>query len=57
VPGAIQKVDGASRFFLSDSHFPNDLGIYSERIRSMLPDKGVKEIATFEKRQRNMKPL
>ena len=41
----------------SDAHFPNDLGIYSEQIRSMLIDKGIKEIATFDKRQRIMKPL
>ena len=49
--------EGVKFTMSSDSHFPNDLGIYSEQIRSMLLDKGVKEIATFEKRQRNMKSL
>lgn len=41
----------------SDSHYPSDLGIYSEQIRSMLIEKGINEIATFDKRQRIMKPL
>lgn len=41
----------------SDSHYPSDLGIYSEQIRSMLIEKGIKEIATFDKRHRIMKPL
>lgn len=41
----------------SDSHFPNDLGIYSDLIKNMLIEKGVTEIATFEKRQRVMKPI
>ncbi len=41
----------------SDSHFPNDIGIYSNEIKNMLLEKGVQEIATFEKRQRIMKPL
>lgn len=41
----------------SDSHFPNDLGIYSDQIKTMLMEKGITEIATFEKRKRIMKPL
>jgi len=41
----------------SDSHFPNDLGIYSDQIKTMLMEKGITEIATFEKRKRVMKPL
>ena len=49
--------EGVKFTMSSDSHFPNDLGIYSEQIRSMLLDKGVKEIATFDKRQRIMKSL
>ena len=49
--------EGVTFTMSSDSHFPNDLGIYSEQIRSMLLDKGVKEIATFDKRQRIMKSL
>ena len=30
---------------------------YTDQIKSMLIEKGVKEIATFEKRQRMMQPL
>ncbi len=41
----------------SDSHFPNDLGIYSDKIKKMLLDKGVTEVATFDKRTRAMKPF
>lgn len=49
--------EGVKFTMSSDSHFPNDIGIYSNEIRNMLLEKGVKEIATFEKRQRIMKPL
>lgn len=41
----------------SDSHFPNDLGIYSNDIKRMLVDKGVVEVATFDKGERVMKPF
>jgi histidinol-phosphatase (PHP family) len=49
--------EGVTFTISSDSHFPNDLGIYSNQIKNMLIEKGVKDIATFEKRQRTMKPL
>ena len=39
----------------SDSHFPNDLGIYCDDIREMLVDKGITEVVTFDKRKRIMK--
>ena len=38
----------------SDSHFPNDLGIYCDDIKEMLIDKGVTAVATFDKRNRIM---
>ncbi|WP_067725798.1 histidinol phosphate phosphatase domain-containing protein [Oceanobacillus damuensis] len=41
----------------SDSHFPNDLGIYSNEIKNILLNKGIKEIATFQQKQRTMKAL
>ena len=41
----------------SDSHYPNDLGNYSDDIKMMLMEKGVHEVATFTKRQRTMKPF
>ena len=50
-------LEGVKFTMSSDSHFPNDLGIYSEQIRKMLLEKGIKEIATFDKRQRIMKSL
>lgn len=49
--------EGVKFTMSSDSHFPNDLGIYSDQIKNTLKEKGVKEIATFEKRQRLMKAL
>ncbi|RHW36733.1 histidinol phosphate phosphatase domain-containing protein [Lysinibacillus yapensis] len=49
--------EGVKFTMSSDSHFPNDLGIYSNEIKEMLVKRGVTEIATFEKRQRIMKPL
>ncbi|WP_062109831.1 histidinol phosphate phosphatase domain-containing protein [Bacillus niameyensis] len=36
----------------SDSHYPNDLGIYSDEILAMLADNGVHEVATFHQRKR-----
>ena len=50
-------LEGVKFTMSSDSHFPNDLGIYSDQIRKMLLEKGIKEIATFDKRQRMMKSL
>lgn len=41
----------------SDAHFPNDLGIYSDDIRKQLIDMGITEVATFDKRNRVMKPF
>lgn len=41
----------------SDSHFPNDLGIYSDDIKKMLVEKGVNEVVTFDKKKRIVKPL
>ena len=41
----------------SDSHFPNDLGIYCDDIRDMLIDTGVTEVVTFNKRKRIMEPF
>lgn len=49
--------EGVKLITSSDSHFPNDLGIYSDEIQSMLLSEGVKEIATFHKRKRTMKPI
>lgn len=49
--------EGVKFTMSSDSHFPNDLGIYSDEIKNMLMERGINEIATFEKRQRIMKPL
>lgn len=41
----------------SDSHFPDDIGAYIEENTQALLEKGVAEIATFEKRKRIMKPI
>jgi histidinol-phosphatase (PHP family) len=41
----------------SDSHYPNDVGIYADQIKSMLMEKGVKEVMTFTDRKRVMKPF
>jgi histidinol-phosphatase (PHP family) len=41
----------------SDAHFPEDIGAFVHENIKMLQQKGVKEIATFEKRNRVMKPL
>lgn len=41
----------------SDSHFPDDIGAFIDLNTETLLNKGVKEIATFEKRTRIMKPL
>ena len=49
--------EGVKFTMSSDSHFPNDLGIFSDDIRKMLLDSGVDEVATFLKRQRIMEPL
>ncbi|RLL46723.1 histidinol phosphate phosphatase domain-containing protein [Oceanobacillus piezotolerans] len=49
--------EGVKFTMSSDSHYPNDLGIYSDRIKAMLLEKGVSEIATFDKRKRNMQSL
>ncbi|MGJ9458044.1 histidinol phosphate phosphatase domain-containing protein [Oceanobacillus sp. CF4.6] len=49
--------EGVTFTMSSDSHFPNDLGIYSSEIRNKLLEKGIKEIATFQHKQRIMKAL
>lgn len=41
----------------SDSHFPDDIGAFIDLNTTTLLKKGVTNIATFEKRQRIMKPL
>ncbi|AZU62769.1 histidinol phosphate phosphatase domain-containing protein [Neobacillus mesonae] len=41
----------------SDSHFPDDIGAYIDLNTTTLLNKGVTSIATFEKRERIMKPL
>ena len=41
--------EGVTFTMSSDSHYPNDLGIYTDKIKSMLIQKGLKEIATFKK--------
>ncbi|MDQ6598578.1 histidinol phosphate phosphatase domain-containing protein [Bacillus salipaludis] len=41
----------------SDSHFPDDIGAYIDLNTKTLLEKGIKEIATFEKGKRIMKPL
>ncbi|MBD1382863.1 histidinol phosphate phosphatase domain-containing protein [Metabacillus arenae] len=41
----------------SDAHFPDDLGAYASENAAMLVEKGIREIATFKKRERIMKPL
>lgn len=49
--------EGVTFTMSSDSHYPNDLGIYSDRIKNMLVERGVEEIATFEDGQRIMKKI
>lgn len=41
----------------SDSHFPNDLGIYQDKIQQQLFENGLTELATFTKRKRIMVPF
>lgn len=41
----------------SDAHFPEDLGAYINENIEMLYQKGVRQIATFERRKRIMMPL
>ncbi|MFC0270380.1 histidinol phosphate phosphatase domain-containing protein [Metabacillus herbersteinensis] len=41
----------------SDAHFPEDLGAFINENIEMLYQKGVRQIATFEKRKRIMMPL
>jgi histidinol-phosphatase (PHP family) len=41
----------------SDSHFPNDIGAFIDLNSQTLLNKGITYIATFEKRNRIMKPL
>lgn len=38
----------------SDSHFPQDIGIYGEDIQAMLMNRGVTKVATFTNRKREM---
>jgi histidinol phosphatase-like PHP family hydrolase len=45
--------EGVTFTMSSDSHYPNDLGIYTDQIKNMLVEKGVKEIETFEKETKN----
>lgn len=49
--------EGVKFTMSSDSHFPNDLGIYSDDIKAMLIREGITEIATFDQRRRVMKSL
>jgi len=48
---------GVSFTTSSDSHFPDDIGAYININTETLLNKGVTKIATFEKRERIMKPL
>lgn len=41
----------------SDSHFPDDIGVFIDQNTKTLLEKGITKIATFEKRQRIMKTL
>ncbi|WP_203362585.1 histidinol phosphate phosphatase domain-containing protein [Bacillus sp. REN10] len=41
----------------SDSHFPDDVGSYIDEGQKMLVQYGVKELCTFQQRQRIMKPI
>lgn len=41
----------------SDAHYPDDLGSFVEDNANQLKQLGVKEVATFSKRVREMKPL
>ncbi|OZI11103.1 histidinol-phosphatase [Bacillaceae bacterium SAS-127] len=41
----------------SDSHFPDDVGSYTDQGKKMLAQYGVKELCTFKQRQRIMKPI
>ncbi|KGX85859.1 histidinol phosphate phosphatase domain-containing protein [Pontibacillus litoralis] len=41
----------------SDSHYPNDIGIYNDAIRTMLVENGIDEVATFNQRIRSMKAI
>lgn len=49
--------EGVKFTISSDTHYPNDLGIYTDEINKLLVDKGVKEVATFDKRKRIMRPI
>ena len=53
----ILVAEGVKFTMSSDSHYPNDLGIFSDDIRRMLLNSGVNEVATFLKRKRIMEPL
>jgi histidinol-phosphatase (PHP family) len=48
---------GVSFTTSSDSHFPDDIGAFVDLNTEILLNKGIIEIATFEKRKRIMKPL
>lgn len=41
----------------SDAHFPDDIGAFIDLNTDTLLSKGITEIATFEKRERIMKPI
>lgn len=41
----------------SDSHFPDDIGSFIDQNTKTLLEKGVKEIATFKERRREMKSI
>ncbi|KKK40013.1 histidinol phosphatase [Mesobacillus campisalis] len=41
----------------SDSHFPEDIGSYVDQNKHTLLEKGIKNVATFEKRNRIRKPI
>ncbi|MFZ7946239.1 histidinol phosphate phosphatase domain-containing protein [Neobacillus sp. 19] len=48
---------GVSFTTSSDSHFPDDIGAYIDLNTETLLNKGITKIATFEQRERIMKPL
>ncbi|ASN04328.1 histidinol phosphate phosphatase domain-containing protein [Virgibacillus necropolis] len=41
----------------SDSHFPDQIGIYNEEIQELLRSNGINNLVTFENRKRIMKPF
>ena len=48
---------GVSFTTSSDSHFPDDIGSFIDQNTQTLLEKGIKEIATFQERRREMKEI